>query len=60
MQYRRPACAMHADRSQVRGATFFFTAKVNKGFGNGVFREHQIMNELDFTNHVAPVGATCL
>jgi len=25
MQYRRPACAVHADRSQVKGATFFFT-----------------------------------
>ena len=36
MQYRRPACAMHADRSQAKGATFFFTTKVNKGFGNGV------------------------
>ena len=27
---------MHADKSQAKGATFFFTAKVNKGFGNGV------------------------
>ncbi|KAA0244460.1 MAG: hypothetical protein DPW20_13665 [Candidatus Brocadia sp.] len=25
MQYRRPACAMHADRSQAQGATVFFT-----------------------------------
>ena len=36
MQYRRPACAMHADRSQAKGAIFFFTAKVSKGFDNGV------------------------
>ncbi len=25
MQYRRPACAVHADRSQAKGVTFFFT-----------------------------------
>ena len=36
MQYRRPACAMHTDRSQAKGATFFFTAKVDKGFGSGI------------------------
>lgn len=27
MQYRRPACVMHADRSQAKGAAFFFVVR---------------------------------
>lgn len=36
MQYRRSACAMYADRLQAKGATFFSTERVIRGFGNGV------------------------
>lgn len=43
---------MQYSESQVKGATFFFTVKVEQGSWQRCFRKHQIKHELDFTKHV--------